>query len=76
MYVCICHALTDDDVRSAEAEGAACNAEVFRHFGVRPQCGRCIPSMRGLLGGCPSTGERCHANDGEPPPRKSCGEER
>ena len=71
MYVCICHALTDVDVRAAETEGAASDAdEVFRHFGVKPECGRCVPCMRGLLaGGCRAAGEQAcwaasHGTDG------------
>lgn len=49
MYVCICHALTDTDVQSAECQGAARPAEVFHHYGVQAQCGRCVNSMRCLL---------------------------
>ena len=68
MYICVCNALTDRDVRSAEAAGAAREAEVFRHFGVTAQCGRCVPCMRSLLGNanCLSAGERRHANDAAP----------
>ena len=66
MYVCICHALTDRDVRSAEVEGASSDAEVFRHFGVKPQCGRCVPSMRCMLGCRHPASEGSHANDAEP----------
>jgi len=50
MYICLCHAITDRDVRSAEQDGAVSDSEVFRHFGVQPRCGRCIGSMRCLLG--------------------------
>jgi len=72
MYVCVCHALTDGDVRSARDEGAATSAEVFRHYGVKPQCGRCVRTMGGVMGrcglGCGETAaERRHANDGDAP---------
>jgi bacterioferritin-associated ferredoxin len=50
MFVCVCHALTDADVKAAARKGATGEAEVFCSFGVRPQCGRCIPTMRCLLG--------------------------
>jgi bacterioferritin-associated ferredoxin len=60
MYVCMCHALTEGDVRSAEADGAAKHDEVFRHYGVKVQCGRCVPTMRGLLGSTEQAGDRRH----------------
>lgn len=62
MYVCVCHALTDGDVRSAEAEGADTHGEVFRHFGVKPKCGRCISYMCGMLGGT-AQGCECQADE-------------
>jgi len=68
MYVCICHALTDHDVRSAEVEGASSDAEVFRHFGVKRQCGRCVPSMRCMLGCRRPASEGSHANDADADP--------
>lgn len=61
MYVCICNALTDGDVFSAEAEGAANEQEIFQHFGVRPQCGGCISSMRCMLG-CTEVPGTCRRN--------------
>ena len=60
MFVCICHALTDSDVNAASEEGATDEKEVFSRYGLRPQCGRCIPSMRGLLscsGKCQALGQ-------------------
>lgn len=72
MYICVCNALTDGDVRSAEAAGAATQGQVFRHYGVKMQCGRCANAMRSTLGG-PSAlgqaalaGERRHADDAQP----------
>lgn len=68
MYICICNGLTDRDLRTAQNAGAVREGEVFRHFGVKPQCGRCISCMRGLLGGGDSApaGERRHATDAAP----------
>lgn len=66
MYVCICNALTESDVRAAETAGAATHGEVFRHYGVKPQCGRCCSSMRGMMGCCGASGERRHADDAAP----------
>jgi bacterioferritin-associated ferredoxin len=49
MWVCICHALTDTDIQDAEAKGAKNELEVFGHYGVRPQCGRCVPTVKCLM---------------------------
>jgi bacterioferritin-associated ferredoxin len=76
MYICICHALTEGDVRSAEAAGAVTHGEVFRHFGVKPQCGRCMTSMRGTMGCGGSVCERRHADDAAPAVRQSRREDR
>jgi bacterioferritin-associated ferredoxin len=67
MYVCVCHALTDGDVRSAEARGAATHSDVFHHFGVTPCCGRCVPAMRGMLNTAETSSNRRHMTDGPPP---------
>jgi bacterioferritin-associated ferredoxin len=63
MYICVCHALTDGDVRVAEAAGAATHGQVFRHFGVKMQCGRCASAMSGALCRHPVNSERRHADD-------------
>jgi bacterioferritin-associated ferredoxin len=49
MWVCICHALTDTDIQTAETEGAKNELEVFGHYGVKPQCGRCVPTVKCLM---------------------------
>ncbi len=46
MYVCVCHAFTDRDVR---ATGAATVGEAYRNLGVRPSCGKCVPFVQDLL---------------------------
>jgi bacterioferritin-associated ferredoxin len=49
MWVCICHALTDKDIETAETEGARNELEVYAHYGVKPQCGRCVPTVKCLM---------------------------
>ena len=49
MYVCICHALRGRDVERATTEGISRVADVHRHFGVKVQCGRCVPCIRDML---------------------------
>ncbi|KAF0141442.1 MAG: putative bacterioferritin-associated ferredoxin [Rhodospirillaceae bacterium] len=49
MYVCICHGLSDRQIKQAVCQGACRAAEVYKYFGVRPQCGRCVPYVRAIL---------------------------
>jgi bacterioferritin-associated ferredoxin len=49
MYVCVCNGLTDRQVRGVAAAGGRSAAGVYRSFGVRPQCGKCVPMMRDIL---------------------------
>lgn len=49
MYACICHALRERDVKEAISLGACRVSEIYRHFGVKPQCGRCLSTVRHLL---------------------------
>ncbi len=49
MYVCICHALNDRDVEKAKCDGACRAGDIHRHYGVKVQCGRCLPMIRQLL---------------------------
>lgn len=50
MYVCLCNAITDRDVR-AQASGECCTVSmVYRALGTKPQCGKCVPMVRQMLG--------------------------
>lgn len=40
MYVCLCKAVTDRQIRDL-ANGGACYAEVRKELGVATQCGKC-----------------------------------
>ena len=42
MYVCICHAVTEAQVRQAVSEGATDVKTLKRKLGVGSECGRCI----------------------------------
>ena len=49
MYVCLCNALTDRDVRRHTA-GSGCSVSmVYRACGCQPQCGKCVPFVRQML---------------------------
>ncbi len=41
MYVCICNAITDDEVDRAIETGHHTSDAVYRACGVTPQCGTC-----------------------------------
>ncbi|HET6605089.1 MAG TPA: (2Fe-2S)-binding protein [Rhodopila sp.] len=50
MYICLCNALTDADIRRAtETHGARRPAEVFEHCGCRAQCGSCVRTLCGMV---------------------------
>ena len=48
MYVCLCNALTDRDVR-AQCDSGCSVAMVYRALGCQPRCGKCVPFVRRLL---------------------------
>ncbi len=51
MYICICNALTDSDIRrAADEEGATRPAEAFKACRCRAQCGTCVRAMCAILG--------------------------
>ena len=58
MYVCLCHGVTDRQVRTAIEEGGAGSAaEVYRHFSCAPRCGKCVPFVRDMVRSSRCAGE-------------------
>lgn len=51
MYLCLCHGLNERAVHQACREGASTAGYVYRHFGVKPQCGKCVRSMQHAVEG-------------------------
>jgi bacterioferritin-associated ferredoxin len=51
MYLCLCHGITDHQVKQLSADGTRSTAQVYSHFGVRPKCGKCVPYVRDLVKG-------------------------
>ena len=41
MYVCICNAVTENDIKSAVKDGANCLNHLQTKLGVSNQCGQC-----------------------------------
>lgn len=49
MYICLCNALTDRDIRTQCCQGGGSVSMVYRGLGCEPQCGKCVPMVRQLL---------------------------
>ncbi|MBI2380874.1 MAG: bacterioferritin-associated ferredoxin [Gammaproteobacteria bacterium] len=41
MYVCLCHAVTDRQIRQAVCAGACSMRQLSQELGVNTQCGKC-----------------------------------
>jgi bacterioferritin-associated ferredoxin len=56
MYVCLCNALTDRQVkRAAAAAGTTKPSSVYAACGCRAECGRCVKALVSLLRGSDCT---------------------
>lgn len=49
MFICVCQRITDRDLDTAVAAGAADCGDVFRFKGSAPQCGQCLELMQEML---------------------------
>lgn len=49
MYVCICKAVTDRQIRQAVELGARSFADLQEALGVATGCGKCAPCARSVL---------------------------
>ncbi|ABI55783.1 (2Fe-2S)-binding protein [Alkalilimnicola ehrlichii MLHE-1] len=49
MYVCLCKAITDRDVRQALDEGCYCMRDLKERLGVCSACCKCAPAAKALL---------------------------
>lgn len=49
MYLCICHGLNEGAVDHACTSGACSAARVFRHYDVKPQCGKCVRAIQDVV---------------------------
>ncbi|GAA0572409.1 hypothetical protein GCM10009416_08830 [Craurococcus roseus] len=45
MYICLCNALTDKQVRQAVADGACRPRDIYGACGCRAQCSSCARAM-------------------------------
>lgn len=51
MYVCICKAVTDSQIKNAIDNGACTRKQVFDTLGVGRNCGKCNSQIKELLDG-------------------------
>jgi len=49
MYVCICNALTSEDVRKLKNIGVCKPSSVYKKLGCAMQCGKCLQSIEEIL---------------------------
>ena len=49
MYVCLCKAVTDGQIRASVAGGARTFSEVRLQLGVATQCGKCSQMVKSLI---------------------------
>ena len=49
MYVCVCHAVTENEVNAEVAFGARSVAEIGERCGAGTGCGMCHEKLRALL---------------------------
>lgn len=49
MYICLCNALTERQLRQAAACSDGSTEGVYRSCGTQPRCGKCVPLVEGIL---------------------------
>lgn len=42
MYICVCNAIREDDLRKAARRHSGCSEEVYGAMGFEPQCSQCL----------------------------------
>jgi bacterioferritin-associated ferredoxin len=62
MFVCLCNALDDRQVRQAVRDGAHRPREVYAACGCRAQCGGCTKTLLGIIRGDASASHQAHEN--------------
>jgi len=52
MFICVCKAVSDRQIRSAVTGGVSCVRELSRQTGLGTCCGKCVPEARATLANC------------------------
>jgi bacterioferritin-associated ferredoxin len=59
MYVCICMAVTEKDIREAAASGLSSATEIMEKTGAGSRCGTCRSTIASMLDGSSSKEAPC-----------------
>ena len=51
MYVCVCNAYRDTEIRALAQAGVRCAKKAYQELGNGPRCGRCLSFAQGLIDG-------------------------
>ena len=51
MYVCVCNAYRDTEIRAVAQAGVRCAKKAYQELGNGPRCGRCLNFAQGLIDG-------------------------
>jgi len=68
MYICVCKAVTDRQIKQAVGEGACSLRDLTREFGLGTGCGKCVPAAREVLGACLMRQSATQATEAVPAP--------
>ena len=49
MYICICNALDDTQIRCVVDSGARTAGQVYAGLGCAPRCGKCVTQIRQMV---------------------------
>ena len=49
MYVCVCNAYRDTEIRAVAQTGVRCAREAYLELGNGPRCGRCLSFAQVLI---------------------------
>lgn len=49
MYICVCHAVTDKQIKTAVEEGCCSYRQIRDCMNVGTSCGRCVPEAKALI---------------------------
>lgn len=62
MYICICNAVTEREIRGAVALGCKTVADLREDLGVGSCCGKCVPEAHKILKDCAKQREHDHSH--------------
>ncbi|MGI9250814.1 MAG: (2Fe-2S)-binding protein [Pseudohongiellaceae bacterium] len=60
MYICICHQITDHQIRTLCRQGASDMAHIRDKLGVASQCGKCGEAAQAIVDECTQSGATCN----------------